>query len=156
MQSRITGRRHFLQMVSCATAGTAVLGSGVLACGSDGDEGQAAASGPIPAGSVSDVAVGSLQGVGDQPVAIGRDARGLYALSTICTHQACNIRKSGSVSANGLACNCHGSRYDANGSVTNGPAPRSLDHYKVELAPDGSIIIQGGQIVPQDERVAVP
>jgi Rieske Fe-S protein len=149
MAQRTTGRRRFLKL---AGASTALLAS---ACGTS-EDGPSGATGPIAAGNARDVPVGTLRGVGDQPLVIGRDASGLYAVSTICTHQRCNIRTSGQITANGFDCNCHGSRYDANGSVTRGPATRALDHYQVKLEADGSIIIYAGQVVDKDARIAVP
>ncbi len=59
----------------------------------------------------------------------------LAAISTTCTHLGCIV----SVSETGFACPCHGSRYDQDGNVTGGPAPRALPWYQVTLAPNGEI-----------------
>ncbi|MBK7395859.1 MAG: Rieske (2Fe-2S) protein [Myxococcales bacterium] len=139
-------RRRFLLQA----AGTLAC----VACSSSSMD-QSPASGPIAAGKVAAVAVGSLTPIGDHPVVLGRDARGLYAMSTICTHRSCNMRNDGSVSASGLVCDCHGSRFDANGGVTVGPATKALDHYRVELATDGTITVQASQIVGADVRTVV-
>lgn len=44
------------------------------------------------------------------------------ALSLICTHLGCRVRKA----RDGFECPCHGSRYDLQGKVINGPAAKSL------------------------------
>jgi len=49
------------------------------------------------------------------------------ALSSICTHLGCRVRKA----RNGFDCPCHGSRYDLNGKVINGPAAKALTQFPV-------------------------
>ncbi len=51
------------------------------------------------------------------------------ALSPVCTHRGCIVRKV----KNGFECPCHGSRYDQSGEVVEGPAPRALNRYPLEL-----------------------
>jgi len=111
-------------------------------------------SGPIAAGNVSATTVGSLTVVNGNAV-LGRDASGLYAMSNVCTHEGCTMDVSGSGSTEHLVCNCHGSTFDANGAVTHGPARTALTHYKVDLAADGSITIQGAQPVTSTARTPV-
>jgi cytochrome b6-f complex iron-sulfur subunit len=45
------------------------------------------------------------------------------------------------VADTGFACPCHGSRYDQDGNVTGGPAPKALPWYQVTLAPNGELEI---------------
>ncbi len=68
-------------------------------------------------------------------VCIVRDGDQVAAISTTCTHLGCIV----SVSETGFACPCHGSRYDQDGNVTGGPAPKALPWYHVSLAPNGEI-----------------
>ncbi|HZQ71226.1 MAG TPA: ubiquinol-cytochrome c reductase iron-sulfur subunit [Terriglobales bacterium] len=68
-------------------------------------------------------------------VCIVRDGDKMAAISTTCTHLGCIV----SVSETGFSCPCHGSRYDQDGTVTGGPAPRALPWYQVSLAPNGEI-----------------
>jgi Rieske Fe-S protein len=124
-------RRRFLQLVARtgAAAGALALGS---ACGPPE---------PVLAGNVVDLPEGTLRVVGTSYVAIGRDAGGVYSMKLICTHSGCDISKEGSVAPSGIVCNCHGSRYDANGEVTKGPASESLEHCAVEIDDLGNLTI---------------
>ena len=53
-------------------------------------------------------------------------------------------------------CACHGSQFDRNGNPVSGPARSLLDHYRVDLAADGTITVQAGNIVAESTRTAVP
>jgi cytochrome b6-f complex iron-sulfur subunit len=68
-------------------------------------------------------------------VCIVRDGSKLAAISTTCTHLGCIV----SPSATGFSCPCHGSRYDTDGNVTGGPAPKALPWYQVALTPSGEL-----------------
>lgn len=119
-----------------------------------GGEGVSPPTGPVAAGNVSGTAVDMLAIVAGENVVLGRDAGGLYAMSAACTHAGCLISTLGSA-AQGLDCACHGSRFDRNGAVTRGPASSPLQHYRVDVASDGGITIQGGFPVAADVRTAV-
>jgi cytochrome b6-f complex iron-sulfur subunit len=60
-------------------------------------------------------------------VAVFRDGEGIFAISTVCTHLGCIVKPG----PNGFNCPCHGSAYAKDGSVTKGPAPKSLPWLKV-------------------------
>jgi cytochrome b6-f complex iron-sulfur subunit len=51
------------------------------------------------------------------------------ALSSVCTHQGCQVGYD--PSSGNLPCPCHGSLYSISGSVLNGPAPDPLKKYVV-------------------------
>jgi hypothetical protein len=74
----------------------------VAGCGGAGEAESGAADphGPVPAGNVSDLATG-VPRVLDQSVVVYRDALGVYAMSTICTHNRCDISKGGVIDAAG-------------------------------------------------------
>jgi Rieske Fe-S protein len=110
--------------------------------------------GPVPAGNVSAVAVGSLALVAGDAVFLGRDTNGLYAMSGVCTHAGCAVDDPTSATSN-LACPCHGSMFDRNGSVVRGPAGLPLQHFQVDVAADGSITIQASMPVAADVRTPV-
>lgn len=141
-------RRVFLTtavgLAACATA-----------CSSTSTTGKPA-TGPVDGGNLKDVPIGSLKAVANEPVILGRDAAGLYAMSAICTHQQCDISQSGSILATSIVCSCHGSRFDVNGAVKVGPASSPLDHYSVTLGSDGAITIHADKLVPLSTRTPTP
>lgn len=55
------------------------------------------------------------------------------ALSSICTHQNCLITNFDS-STNQFVCTCHGSRFDVNGKVVQGPANSPLQQYPIQFS----------------------
>lgn len=78
-------------------------------------------------------------------VCVVREGRKLAAISTTCTHLGCTV----GLSETGFACPCHGSRFDQDGNVTGGPAPKALPWYKVSLAPNGDIEVdKSAEIAP--------
>jgi Rieske Fe-S protein len=82
-------------------------------------------------------------------VAVFKDAEGIYAVSTICTHLGCVVKPN----AEGFECPCHGSRFASNGEVTKGPAPRALPWLKVSIS-GGTATIDEGATVPPGTKVA--
>jgi cytochrome b6-f complex iron-sulfur subunit len=53
------------------------------------------------------------------------------AIDAVCSHQSCTV-----TDADGTAyvCPCHGSRYDRNGRVLNGPATAALRRFQTSFA----------------------
>jgi nitrite reductase/ring-hydroxylating ferredoxin subunit len=141
-------RRRFLSIAG-SSAGAALIGGAVSSCGGN----DAAPFGKVAAGNVSALPVGTLLIMGN--VIVARDDRGLYAMTAICTHMGCIVRNVSHTVDSTIHCPCHGSMYDGNGAVTQGPAPRSLQHYAVTVAADGSLTVDGDQPVSADARTAV-
>ncbi len=81
-------------------------------------------------------------------VAIFRDEGGVYAVSTICTHLGCIVKKE----ADGFHCPCHGSRFAQDGTVTRGPAPKRLACLSVKKQGAGIYIVDEGTPVSPDWR----
>lgn len=147
MPRTLSDRRRFLSVVA-ATTTTAAIG-----CGSGGAD---PPSGPIAAGKVGDLPPGTLRAVSGHAVCIGHDTGGIYAMTLICTHQQCDMSTDGSVSASGVSCNCHGSRFSVNGAVQSGPASGPLDHFRVDIDGSGNMTIQADSVVDAAARTAVP
>jgi Rieske Fe-S protein len=98
----------------------------------------------VVAVNASSLANPSLEQIGSMPVCIARDANGIYAMTLTCTHVGCNIGQ-GVVALSGLQCPCHGSRFDANGTVQAGsPAQVSLQHFAVTADANGLLTIHTG------------
>ena len=86
-------------------------------------------------GKPEDFPPGARVSLDTRRVCIVRDGDKMAAISTTCTHLGCIV----SVSETGFACPCHGSRYDQDGFVTGGPAPKPLPWFQVSLAPNGEL-----------------
>ena len=70
-------------------------------------------------------------------VCIVREGDKMAAISTTCTHLGCIV----GLADTGFACPCHGSRFDQDGNVTGGPAPKPLPWFKITRAPNGELEI---------------
>ena len=70
---------------------------------------------------------------------IVRDEKGMYALSTTCTHLGCT--PNWLEGENKFKCPCHGSGFYRTGINFEGPAPRPLERYRVTLSSDGQILV---------------
>ncbi len=65
-------------------------------------------------------------------------ADSFIALSLVCTHQGCVI----GVEDNGsFRCPCHGSTFTDAGAVTQGPAERPLDNFRIEQPDADNLVI---------------
>jgi len=95
-------------------------------------------------GPLSSYPVGTNVTLADQHLYVQRDQAGIYAISTVCTHLGCIVRRVDT----GFDCPCHGSRFDRDGRVTRGPAPKSLAWYRVEVMPGGRLVVDRSQVVP--------
>jgi cytochrome b6-f complex iron-sulfur subunit len=83
-------------------------------------------------------------------LAVFRDAEGVYAISTVCTHLGCIVK----ASPTGFECPCHGSGFNPDGTVRKGPAPRPLDWLAVTAA-SGTLVVDEGTTVRRGTKVNV-
>lgn len=91
-------------------------------------------------GKPEDFPTGTRIALDEHRVCIVRENDKLCAISTTCTHLGCIIAPSDT----GFACPCHGSRFDQDGNVTGGPAPKPLPWYQLSLAPNGELEVDKG------------
>ncbi len=138
------GRRRFLTFLS----GFGLLGSAVLSAFSNfvfikprATYGQPSR---FQVGKPDEFPSGTKLALEDRRICLVRDGDQVAALSTTCTHLGCIV----SPSDTGFSCPCHGSRYDQDGNVTGGPAPKALAWYKVSLAPNGELEVDKDQEIP--------
>lgn len=71
---------------------------------------------------------------------------GFRALSSVCTHLGCITRYQAGEGI--IACPCHGSRFDLDGEVLSGPAPRPLHWLEMGLSSRGEIEVDTRRQVP--------
>jgi cytochrome b6-f complex iron-sulfur subunit len=72
---------------------------------------------------------------------------GVYALSAVCTHLGCITRYKSDEKV--IACPCHGSRFDLEGGVVHGPAPRALPWLDVTEDAQGNLVVDTGIVIPR-------
>ncbi len=143
--SRGITRREFLNYVALASIAlfTAEVGGAIFAfslprfregefggtrtIGTVGDKLPKADSGPV---AYSDVKTWIVN-VGPAGAAAGGGKEGLVALYKVCVHLGCLYAW---VDSNHrFECPCHGSKYQLDGTYIEGPAPRDLDRFVVQI-----------------------
>ncbi len=85
----------------------------------------------------------------DRRLFVLNGADGFYSISSVCTHLGCNVKHVG----RGFECPCHGSRFDENGRVISGPAPRPLAWYAISLSPRAKLVVDLDQLVGPEFRL---
>lgn len=153
------GRRRFLELVG---AGSTLVVVGTPGCGGDM---QSVA--PFSAGLVSDHPEGTYKLFNDHTTIVGRDAMGFFAFTAICTHEQAGVTfQSGATACTPAVSGCsqstigafrcpnHGSTYDSNGRVTQGPATRNLQHFQITIA-NGELTVNPGVNVAMNSRTAI-
>lgn len=116
---------------ACSTsADEPASGQTSAAQGADPGTSAGAAAGQ-PLAAVADIPVGGGQVFPDQKVVVTQPAAGeVLAFSAICTHQGCTVA---AVQDGTINCPCHGSRFNLDGTVANGPAARPLESRAVTV-----------------------
>lgn len=77
-------------------------------------------------------------------VASDGSATGLMALWQKCVHLGCRVPSC--VSSQGFECPCHGSKYNLHGEYEQGPAPRNMDRFAVEINDLGELVVNTGSV----------
>ncbi len=140
-------RKNFL-----AAAGLGGVAVGVAACSAYGRQPAASRTPPpavdpaspdaaatpgttaTPLTATADVPVGS--GVIVDGVVVTQPSAGVFrGFSAVCTHAGCTVAD---VSDGTINCTCHGSRFNLDGTVANGPATRPLEPRPIAV--DGDTI----------------
>jgi cytochrome b6-f complex iron-sulfur subunit len=74
----------------------------------------------------------------DQGFFVIRKGEQLFALSSICTHRTCKLDAEPDRS---FFCPCHGSTFDPDGKVTEGPARRDLPTLSSVTTENGQLLV---------------
>ncbi|MEW5802107.1 MAG: Rieske 2Fe-2S domain-containing protein [bacterium] len=74
----------------------------------------------------------------ETPTIVINTAEGLFAMSAVCTHLGCIVQWD--ETSKEIVCPCHGAKYDLNGNVKSGPAPKPLTLVRASMAGDKIII----------------
>jgi cytochrome b6-f complex iron-sulfur subunit len=100
-------------------------------------------------GHPEDYAMNSVAIIPEQQVYIVRLPAGFMALSAVCTHLGCLTQWNPDTES--IACPCHGSKFNNDGTVLQGPAPRPLEHFALRVMPDGNLLVDKLEIVPRTQ-----
>jgi Rieske Fe-S protein len=92
---------------------------------------------PAPANALTktaDVPVGS--GVILDDIVVTQPTAGVFeAFSSVCTHAGCTVSEVTDV----ISCPCHGSKFNLDGSVANGPAKKPLESKAIKVQGDSIV-----------------
>lgn len=113
----------------------------------------------VVVGMPSDFAAAGLHLLPGTKILIGRDDKGLYALTSVCPHEFCDMDEKklgggavGTITPQGINCNCHGSKFDHYGAVLMGPAIKPLKAYAMSLC-DGKIYVDKTTVAKITDRL---
>jgi cytochrome b6-f complex iron-sulfur subunit len=139
-------RRDFLMRVGTGACAVAAVGSGLVTL--DFLKPKVLFEPPTTflAGGPSDYPDGTVRFNKEEKAYVIGGSGGVYALSAVCTHLGCITRFL--LDQNIIACPCHGSRFDLEGSVVEGPAPRPLPWLEVGLDSSGLLLVDTAVVVP--------
>ena len=140
-------RRDFLTRVGVGACAVAAAGSALVTLDYMKPKVLFEPSSSFVAGSPLDFADGVVRFNKEKKAYVIGTSGGVYALSAVCTHLGCITRFKSDERA--IACPCHGSRFDLEGNVTHGPAPRPLPWLDVSEDANGNLLVDTGIVIPR-------
>ena len=138
-------RRDFLNEITLGALGVAGLGSVAVTYQFFSPNVLFEPATTFRAGNPDLYPVHSVTFLQDQQVYIVRVPDGFYAVSAVCTHLGCIT--AWHPEHDQIECPCHGSKFQANGTKIEGPAPRALPHFSISLTADGELLVDKLQTV---------
>ena len=86
---------------------------------------------------------GQIFRFGSQPAILIKDTNGeLKAFSAVCTHLACIVQYRSDISQ--IWCACHNGHFDLNGRNVEGPPPKPLEQFVVNVRADQIVVNKRG------------
>jgi Rieske Fe-S protein len=132
-------------------AGFVLTAGALAACGDGGDkpaDEPAASSEAVTTPAPAEAAGGAIAKTADVPVGSGvivddvvvtQPTAGVFkGFSSSCTHKGCAVNK---VADGTIDCPCHGSKFNLDGTVANGPAARPLESKAVSVQGDSIVLV---------------
>ena len=147
-------RRHFLELIGIGAIGVTAAGSLVLSGEYLSPNVVKEPPTRFRIGPPEYYPPGSVTLHKEQKVFIVRAKEGyFYTLSAVCTHLGCiaNWKPEDGI----VACPCHGSKFDREGNVIAGPAPRALPRFSLSLDDRGQLVVDKSVIVSEDVTLKV-
>ncbi len=142
-------RRYFFELIGLGAIAISAVGSIALTAQFLSPNVLREPSLKFKAGSPEDYPPGSVTLHKEQQVFIVRANEGyFYSLSAVCTHLGCiaNWKSEEGI----VTCPCHGSKFDREGKVITGPAPRSMPRFSITQDEQGNLIVDKGQVVSDE------
>lgn len=146
-------RRDFLTRIGVGACALAAAGSGAVTLDYLKPKVLFEPPTSFMAGSPLDYPEGTVRFDRERKAYVVGGGGGIYALSAVCTHLGCITRYVSE--ENAIACPCHGSRFDVEGNVTHGPAPRPLPWLEVKLDAAGNLVVDTSVILPHGKVLKV-
>jgi len=89
------------------------------------------------------VNTGQIFRFGSQPAILIKDTNGeMKAFSAVCTHLACIVQYRSDISH--IWCACHNGHFDLNGRNLEGPPPKPLEQFVVNVRADQIVVNKRG------------
>jgi cytochrome b6-f complex iron-sulfur subunit len=139
-------RRDFLTRVGVGACAAAAVGSGLVTLDFLKPKVLFEPPTTFRAGDPGDYPEGTIRFNKEKKAYVVGGPGGVFALSAVCTHLGCITRFLSD--QNIIACPCHGSRFDLEGNVVEGPAPRPLPWLQVATDPSGLLVVDTGIVIP--------
>ncbi len=96
------------------------------------------------AGKVTDFKVGEVIPFRKERTFILRTDGGFSAMSAVCPHLRCIVNWNDVLKK--FECPCHGAKFNQNGEVLDGPPPRPLDLYKLQIVAGNLVVDRASPI----------
>ena len=144
LEPEVMPRRDFLGMAGLGSAGLAIFGSIIGMARLPKPRVLPEASGRFKVGHPTEFPPGTVRVIPEHNVRIVATEKGLAAMSLVCTHLGCIVAEA----PDGFHCPCHGSRFDLDGKVVGGPAPRALPWFPISRAADGALVVDNSGEIP--------
>jgi len=138
-------RRDFLVRVGVGACAVAAAGSGMMTLDYLKPKVLFEPSTSFVAGSPLDFTEGVVRFNKEKKAYVIGAPGGIYALSAVCTHLGCITRFRSDERV--IACPCHGSRFDLQGNVVHGPAPRPLAWLDITEDAAGNLVVDTGIVI---------
>jgi Rieske Fe-S protein len=132
-------------------AGLVLTAGALAACGDGGDkpaDEPAASSEAVTTPQAAETSGGAIAKTADVPVGSGvivddvvvtQPTAGVFkGFSSSCTHKGCAVNK---VADGTIDCPCHGSKFNLDGTVANGPATKPLESKAVSVQGDSIVLV---------------
>jgi cytochrome b6-f complex iron-sulfur subunit len=103
------------------------------------------------AGKVTDFKVGEVIPFRKEKAFIVRTEGGFLAISSTCPHLHCIVNWNEVLKK--FECPCHGAKFNPLGEVLEGPPPRPLDLYKLQIAA-GNLVIDKTSVIERKNFIA--